>query len=579
MSDEPRRLSRDSLYPLLAGLLALASFLPGIDWGLPSRDDDRFLFGGRQPWTGAQIIELAGGLDADSGRGADVDANPLDSTSGPGVLNDTDAKRAEIVRRYRLFSHQPDEFINFAAIAGMAQRRDADPRLYQYGGLWIYPVAGLLGAASAVGYVELRGDMGFYLDAPEEFGKFYVVARLYSAMWGAIGAGVVFVIVRRLTAGPVAAFCAAIAFALLPVVVTAAHEAKPHLAGAVLLLLAVVKADDYVRTARRHDALWAGVLCGAASAMVISMVVGFAVLPVMALLRWRRGRMERERVPPAEAGETPGADARLSIDDRASLRHAIGAPALGLLAYVATNPYVVYHVLFDRAIFQSNIGNSTAMYRPGDIAGGIVHGTFLLAIAAGTLFFFALVLAVIVFAARRTRLGARAWLLITAGAAVLVFFFPLGAGKPAEYARFGIVPMTVLVIAYFAVVGRGLFPLPAQRRWLCVLGVLLVAISGVPYIVNFIEDRGGVDTRTRAAERLAQHASEGGEVLNLWAEPAPWSAPPFDLWKWQAVLDSDRADARIEIVEAPRDEAGVIRGRFITPISWANKPVQVKLGE
>ena len=109
--------------PLLAGLISLLVFLPGIGWGLPSRDADRFLFGDRTPWTGAEIIALAGGFDAGGGRGADVDANPLDRGAGdaPVVLNDTDAKRAEIVRRYRLQSHQPDEFINFAAVAGMAK--------------------------------------------------------------------------------------------------------------------------------------------------------------------------------------------------------------------------------------------------------------------------------------------------------------------------------------------------------------------------------------------------------------------------------------------------------------------------
>ena len=229
-------LNRRRLPPILAGLASLVVFLPGIGWGLPSRAADQFLFGDRPPWTGAEIIRLAGGFEADSGKGADVDANPLGRAAGPVVLNDTDAKRAEIVRRYRLQSHQPDEFINFAAIAGMAKRRDLDPRLYQYGGLWLYPVAGLLGLARVVGYVHLTGDLAFYLDHPEAFGRFYVVARLYSAAWGAVAAAVLFVLVRRLTRSDFAGFCGATAFALLPVVVTAAHEAKPHLAGAALVL-------------------------------------------------------------------------------------------------------------------------------------------------------------------------------------------------------------------------------------------------------------------------------------------------------------------------------------------------------
>jgi hypothetical protein len=453
-----------------------------------------------------------------------------------------------------------------------------------------------------VGYVELRSDLAWYLERPEAFGRFYVVARLYSAAWGAIGAGLIFVIVRRLTRDAFASFCAAIAFAALPVVVTAAHEAKPHLAGAVLMLWAVLKADDFVQGGRRRDGVWAGLLCGAASAMVVSMVVSFAVLPVMGLLRWRRERIA------AASGAAPGSstlDVRRSTfaspssagplatienvelptsnaQPRSAGRHAwVMAPALvaGVLVYAATNPWVIYHVLFDRAIFRSNIGNTTAMYGARDIGGSFLHGLMLLAIAAGAMFAVAVVTALLVFAGRRKRLGARSWLLVTAGAAVLIYFFPLSGGKPAEYARFGIVPMAVLVIAFFAVAGRGLFPLAGQRRWLSLAGVLLVAVSGVPYVVNFVTDSGPHDTRTRTAERLALSAAEqGASRLKLWAEPAPWSSPPFDLWLWEAVLDTGavEADAAINIAEDAKAGSAAVTGPFITPISWANKPFAVR---
>ena len=580
MASSARLPARDSLYPLLAGLVGLAVLLPGITWGLPSREDDRFLFGQRTPWTGQQIIELAGDLDSESGRGADVDANPLAAGGGPIIVNDTDQKRAEIVRRYRLMSHQPDEFINFKAIGEMARRRDGDPRLYQYGGLWIYPIAGLLGAAHMAGVVELRSDMAFYLDRPEEFGKFYIIARLYSALWGAIGAGVVFVIVRRLTGSAFVSFCAAVSFALLPVVVTAGHEAKPHLAGAVLVIWAVLKADDYVRTGRRRDALWAGVLCGAAGAMVISMVVCFALLPVMGHLRWRRA-LRVQASPPAGAGEAPGgASSTLDIT-----RGQVGIGTLiallcGLLLYCATNPYVIYRGLLDRSVFKSNLGNSTAMYQSSDLLGGVANALVLFIIAAGALFTIAVALAIVFFMASRTRPGSRSWLLITAAVAVLAFFLPLGAGKPAEYARFGIVPMTVMLVAYFAVVGRGLFPLPRRRLWLAALGLILAVIAGTPYIANFVDDSGVRDTRLRGAALLKRTASDHAiSTLRLAREPAPWSVPPFDLWQYTAVLgagEEPRLAIGVQILEdrysgGPR--APIVRGRYLTPMSWANKPV------
>src|SRR4051794_3574592 len=101
----------------LTGLLALALlvFTTGITWGLPSRKVDPYLFGSYPIWSGAEIEQLTtastGAKWDDPSRGADVDANPLPASTEPVWINATDANRAEIIRRYRLFTYQPDEMI------------------------------------------------------------------------------------------------------------------------------------------------------------------------------------------------------------------------------------------------------------------------------------------------------------------------------------------------------------------------------------------------------------------------------------------------------------------------------------
>ncbi|HMB95978.1 MAG TPA: hypothetical protein VKK61_08070, partial [Tepidisphaeraceae bacterium] len=168
-------------------LIAMGVFLSGIHWGLPSRAVDPFLFGEHRVWSGQEIVQLAGERD-DSKMGADVDRNPAARGS---ILNDTDQQRAEIARRYRLFTYQPDEMITMMSLASM-KRGDFDPKLYQYGGLWIYPVGAMLKAASIFKWITLTPSQAFYQDHPEEFGKFYVVARLYTVMWGLIGVWAIF---------------------------------------------------------------------------------------------------------------------------------------------------------------------------------------------------------------------------------------------------------------------------------------------------------------------------------------------------------------------------------------------------
>src|SRR5439155_2065939 len=148
----------------------------------------------------------------DPNRGADVDANPILNRTQAVWLNETDSQRAEIVRRYRLFSYQPDEMITFSALRNMRPAQlDLDPRLYQYGGFWIYPVGAMVKAASILHLVQV-GDFEFYLDHPEAFGRIYVVARAWCVMWGLVGVWCVFWLAQRITASTNAAVIAAVVF-------------------------------------------------------------------------------------------------------------------------------------------------------------------------------------------------------------------------------------------------------------------------------------------------------------------------------------------------------------------------------
>src|SRR5207248_11582209 len=126
------------------------------------------------------IIALA---PPESSLGADVDANPITDRTQPILLNATDPQRAEIIRRYRLFSCQPDEMITFKSLSRIKEFH-GDPRLYQYGGLWMYPVGVLVKVA--LNPKSGQGGQAYYLDHPEAFGRFYIVARTYSAAWGLI---------------------------------------------------------------------------------------------------------------------------------------------------------------------------------------------------------------------------------------------------------------------------------------------------------------------------------------------------------------------------------------------------------
>jgi hypothetical protein len=517
---DPRK-ARIPRWLLGAGLLAaLAWFVIGIQWGLPSRRADPYLFGpGREPWSGRQIIELIGPTAADPNRGADVDVNPVTLRDRPVILNEADAQRAEIVRRYRLYSYQPDEMITFNALRQMDPGgRRFDPKLYQYGGLWVYPVGALLKLASVAGLVSLRADVGHYLDNPHEFGRFYVVARLYSALWGVVGVWAVYQLVRKIAGCPLASAIAAACFAAMPVVVNMAHEAKPHLPGAVLMLLAVLAAATYVQSGKAGWWITAGALCGAAFGMVVSSLPIFVILPLMALLR------------------------RQSWRNRIVVVVAAGVVAVDV--YFVTNPYVLVHLIRRDPVLTSNLGNSAAMYRPGGSVDAVVNAAKLIAEGTSPLLAMAGVTGAIVLGYRawRMRKGSspeevarRAAGLLLAAPAVLVLvqFVALAAGKPGEYGRFAILPDTFLAIE--AVVAAVTFAGSVSVRRLT-LGALFVttAVCGAMYLRQFISDSAETTSRLRAAAELAQLPPS--EVIAVEAEPAPYSLPPVNLFTHPIVL-------------------------------------------
>ncbi|UCE59537.1 MAG: glycosyltransferase family 39 protein [Phycisphaerales bacterium] len=579
MSQQQPRLKRAefillcAIFLLFVGLSAIGS-----TWGLPSRSIDKYLFNlGSEPWPGERIYRLAGAAEKFSAiRGADVDLDPLDKSSGePIPLTAREEDVAKIYLRYRLYTYQPDEMITMMALAGMHPGElDLDPRLYQYGGLFIYPVGGLIKVCGIVGLIDVRSDVVFYLDNPDEFGKFYVVARAYAAAWGLVGVAVVFAIGRRL-AGTRAGLWAALFFTLTPVAVCMAHEGKPHLPGAVLMLLAVLFAMRHLSSRPSHDGApisqsardwWLMcICCGAAFGMVLSSWPIFVLIPLVALVNWKHH-----------------AESTL----RAARYTGVGV-ALACGVYLVTNPYIVINALINREVLKSNFGNSLAMYEVSRIAEGLAR-VIELTVEGATLPLVLLgVFALVVGAARRNIP------MVPLATAAVVFFLQfvlIGAGKPAEYGRFGVFTNTALAIGASCLLTYR----PAKYRMLVnrvapLLVLIWTAYCGGLYLRNFQLDTTDKGSRMMLASYLAQtmeDSPEGRSVMKLAtsAEPAPYCCPPLDFSRAEVVLVHKRpqtaslSSSDEHFFFEPVDEPTPSVVRFlqtpsrVTPISWANKP-------
>jgi hypothetical protein len=426
----------------------------------------------------------------------------------------------------------------------------------------------------------VKPDLNYYLDHPEEFGRFYRVARVYSGLWGLVGIWAVFALVRRFSDRPIVPATAALCFILLPIVINGTHEAKPHLAGAVLALLAALAATRYVESGSRRSLIITGAICGMAVGMVLSAAVAFLVIPTMVLLRplpW----IERFRA--------------MSF-----------AVLMGIGVYFVTNPYVPINLLRNPAIVRANLSalsQAKAIVGKSSEIGALPNARRLIVDGAsmvGGVFGFTGIL-LLMFNRDWWRKHARQRvLLIVLGipaAVVLLQFTWLAGGKSGEFGRFAVLPDVVLMMIGVVMVAS----LRLGREWPAAMMaslVLLVGFQGLSYWVGFIEDARGAATSTRiaVARRLAELKGRGAKTIAVAAEPAPYCLPAVDLTGWRMELlpadgetpeGEDAPDVIVRAVDElgrGGDEAGTPYARIYyggawpwvkTRISWADKPFEL----
>ena len=539
---------------------------PLITWGLPTSRYDPLLFGGDTPWSADQYDAEASLSELRRrAAGADTDLNPLEQRDSLIDLTATHANRAEILRRYRLYSRQPDEMVTFRALQRMRPRAlDFDPKLYQYGGAYIYLVGGVLAASHALGLVHLTGDLGFYLERPEQFARFYVVARVVSLAFGLLLLWAAYRLGRR-AGGRGGGWFALVLVAAAPGFLTAALEAKPHLASTAMLAWAIVFALRYHDHGRRGDAWRTGLAGGLAMGLALTGAVVLALYPLLAFACWQA------RAP-------------------RPLRGPLLAAALAGLVYAVTNPYVVVNLLAGGPTLSSNLGNTAAMFSSGSLAAGAVATGMLLIEACGL----GVVIVGLASTAYLTWRYPRELLLCLPSVLLLVVVCAAVAdGKPAEFARFLLLPASLLCIAAAALLAR----LARRRVWLTLLLAALIggSLKTTAYVRAFSTDGALInESRFTAGQQLVALPREA--TLAVIQEPAPFAIPPLDFTRRSVFLLTDNAsntlsharlpewlvltaDDLAQHADAPWHAHYELARQFagarpdLARITWANKPV------
>lgn len=579
---------------------------PLLSWGLPSTSIDPLLFAGQSPWEPA-AYEAGADLAERRARnaGADTDLDPLRDREHIVDLTATHVDRADILRRYRLYSRQPDEMITFLALARMQPRAlDFDPKLYQYGGGYIYLIGAALGTAHVLGLAHLTGDINHYLQNPDAFATFYIVARFVSLTFGGLTLLAAYKFGRR-TSGSVAGWLAMLLVALLPAFISGVLEAKPHVPSACLIMWATLSALDTWRNPDWGPTIRLGLQAGYAFGLVLTGIAAALLWPVPLLFCGSR----RQRMRLVVAGIVAAA------------------------VYVVTNPYVIVNAFGDDGGLTSNMSNSTAMYagQAQHALTGIVRVGALLWEAAGGAAFVGLAgLAMLAWATPR-----RALMVALPSLAVIVLGVLLAAGKPAEFARFLILPAVMLATGAACLIATVVRPprrsseseatpfdpgatalkqcttrrasttdVVATRRRSAgntLTGLLLLILAIIPlrsaaYVRSFAIDAHEKHESRRTAARYLLETMSADDRLGVIQEPAPYAVPPIDFVRRTVVWLPAQRPGDFAHADLPRwlvytaDDGSVYADAWwqshyslvqrcpatdipISPITWANKPV------
>lgn len=576
---------------MLAILPPMLLFLLFGRWGLPSRANDDLLFGGDAAWSVERLN--AGRLDAARRArvgGADTDLDPVSDRAGMVDLTATDADRAAILVRYRLYTHQPDEMITLMALARMNPRAgDFDPRLYQYGGLWIYFAGAALVAMKPV--LGLQFSLAANLDQPDSFAWFYVVLRGITMLFAI---GLIAVCQRLLVQLGARGAALAVGPVLLftPVFINGTLEAKPHLPSACMTLLACAAAITFLRRPSVRRAVSLSLASGASMGLVLTGAASGALWP--ALLVANRRRLSAAWV--------------LML-----LAAGFGA----LLVYSMTNPYPLYNWLFRPETLASNVANSTAMYRVGEFGAGAARVAELMVEACGWVWLVVGGFGIIWLARRRPR---EVFVWTSPIIAMALLTIAIGAGKPAEFGRFLLLPSCAIAIGAAYVI---------EQTWrygatvLLAIAILFPISGWQAYARAYWNDNGQHGARRAAGEiinathlRFVETVNDGarevvidrpelrdffeyrfGSVAVI-QEPAPYSIPPIDFTRWHVLLLPLARPADVNELRLPQclvltadDEQAYPnawwrdfyepqfefprRGHARARITWANKPVFV----
>lgn len=278
-------------------LVAAVTSLTGIRWGLANPPRIDALFSGDREAVVKQVESLTEQIGfLVNLHVKDRERQPRDDffrQAGTEISERENADElARIYRHYLLWSTSGDVATVFGPLTRMNPAHlDFNPESFQYGGLLLYPIAGMIKVFSMLGGLELNPRLTYYVRHPEEFLRMALVGRFYIALMNIVCACLIWKM-GTLWKGPWVGLWAGLFYALTPAVVLASHEMKPHVLANVFTVASFGWALLYTRGGRDRTLFASAAFSGLAMGSALNAGVSL-LFPAVALLLRRRWDVRR----------------------------------------------------------------------------------------------------------------------------------------------------------------------------------------------------------------------------------------------------------------------------------------------
>lgn len=500
--------ARSPVWPALLCALALGLGLYGLHWGLPSRARlDRVLPPGLDtPQFRTELMDSWSKMHA--GYGTDIMLSTQAWSAGvagerraaPGWTRPP-ALLENSVRSFYLRSAHEDEQTFMIVLSRMRPwRLQLDPKLFTYGGAYIYSLGAWLALCAALRVAALHASMAPYLADPAQMASLYFAGRLFS-LAAYLACGLMLLRIGRRHVGAGAGVVAAVLFLLSPGVVAHAHVLKPEMLGAFLVLWTL----ELSLSALEKGGFAAYAAAGAASGLAAGTFL--LTWPACAVVGFACALRIGTRRGPAAA----------------ELKGLLVAAASSVAAFFLTNPYWIPDWRTVRAEMKvlSSLGTLDASHPflfSIHVLPPAVTWPVLALIAAG---------AVQAFAKGRREPALR--LCLFALLAGLAMTATMGGVVGVEQVRYFLGFLGVGLLLAGRLVADLLARKSPLRPWLLAAFALVAAnagLAGLTTAANFAADGGSRSTHVESGAWIEAHVPPGASI-GLLRLPQPSNAPYF----------------------------------------------------